>query len=64
MKKNKFFDLEGIKTNIMEDLRKENFTAESYPAIHHIIDTTIKQIKQHIKSTVLGLFVQIVEVMQ
>jgi len=43
-------DLEGIKEKIIEDCRKENFTTESYPAIHFIIDTTIKEIEQRIRS--------------
>ena len=54
-------DLEGIKEKIIEDCRKENFTTESYPAIHFIIDTTIKEIEQRIKSAVKGLIKEIRE---
>jgi len=46
----KLLDLEMSKEKIINDLKKENFTIESYPAIHFIIDKTIKEIKQCIKS--------------
>jgi len=51
MEKNesKPMDLKGIKEKIIEDCRKENFTTESYPAIHFIIDKTIKEFSQCIQ---------------
>ena len=57
-------DLEGIKEKIIEDCRKENFTTESYPAIHFIVDKTIKEIEQRIKSAVKGLSDEIDELIE
>ena len=57
----KSLDLEEIKKKIIEECRKENFTTESYPAIHFIVDKTINEIKQRIQEAVQGLLKEIEE---
>jgi len=49
MSKVKPLNLEKIKESIIDELRKENFTTESYPAIHFIVDKAIKEFNQCIQ---------------
>ena len=42
-------NLKETKKKIIDELRKENFTTESYPAIHFIVDKAIKEFNQCIQ---------------